>query len=201
MFPSTEVRWFIKGALPEKVSAWFEFFDPEPQDPRQDYYLNTRESVKYGIKLREENIQIKTQIADLGLFAVLQDIEGQMAKYEKWSFPVTSNEEWASLIERPDVWVPVKKMRQMIRFTLEGGFPDKIEMEERVENGCEVELSTLEVIDKAYWSLAFEAFGKTADVNLEKTLSHIFESRSCPLSLSKERSFGYAQLIYDLEDQ
>lgn len=197
MTPSTEVRWFFEATIPKSVSDWFDLFHAEEEDPRTDYYLNHTGTARLGIKLREENIQIKTHIANLALPELMEIVEGQVAKYEKWNFPVISNEEWSTLIQRPEVWIPVKKMRKMMLFTLEGGYPDPVDMEERLEEGCEVELSQVEVMDKPYWSIAFEAFGQASDINLQKTVQEIFETHSCPASFTKEKSFGYARLIYN----
>ena len=200
MFATTEVRWFYEGKLPDPVADWFYHFNPVIQQPRTDYYLNFTERARVGIKLREENIQIKTRISAFESLRYLLNVAGEAAKYERWSFPVVGNEEWITLINRPDVWIPVKKMRRMMRFTLDGGYPDQIEMEESADNGCEVELSQVEVTGKAYWSLAFESFGPTAEVNLEKTVWDIFENQACPVSFEKERSFGYARLIHEMKN-
>ena len=86
----------------------------------------------------------------------------------------------------------------MLRYTLGGGFPDRIEMDERIQEGCEVELSKIELIDKTYWSLAFEAFGPSAEMNLEKTTREIFESKTSPIFFDEENSLGYARLIHDI---
>lgn len=199
MFSSTEVRWFFEEGLPHNISEWFELFDPEYQDPRTDYYLNFTEKAQLGIKLRENNIQIKPKKEDLGIISFLEKVEGHVWHYEKWSFPVVTNEEWTELVARPDVWVPVKKIRKIMRYTLEGGFPDRIAMDEQTNEGCEVELSEVEVMDREFWSLAFEAFGTTAEANLQKAVREIFERHSCPVSFPKEKSLGYARLIHDIQ--
>lgn len=198
MFSSTEVRWFFNEPLPQALSRWFALFDPISQAPRTDYYLNFTDNADIGIKLREEQIQIKHVVADLGV-QHFTNAEGQVIKYEKWSFPVVSNSEWATLVNRPDVWVPVKKIRQMLKFTLGGGYPNKVRMDEPLDNGCEVELSKVEVKDKEYWSLAFEAFGSSAELNLQKTIREIFESKSCPFYFEGKKSLGYARLIHDIK--
>lgn len=197
MFSSTEVRWFFEGPYPEEVTLWFEEFDPVSQAPRTDYYLSNTDNARMGIKLREGQIQIKCMMADLGVH-YYANAAGKVARYEKWSFPVVSNEEWSALVVRPDVWIPVIKERKMLRFTLGGGFPDRIGMDERVEEGCEVELSQIEIMDKTFWSLAFEAFGPSAEINLEKTTRDIFESKTAPIFFDEENSLGYARLIHDI---
>lgn len=200
MLTTVEVRWFFQEPLPEDIQNWFQFFEPEDLSPRTDYYLNMKDSAGVGIKLREGNIQIKPKKEDVGTRMFLKNVEGNIARHEKWSFPVTSNEEWAEMIKKPEIWVPVNKIRKLIRYTLEGGFPDKTGMEEQVDEGCEVELSRVEVLDKPYWSLAFEAHGASAKSNLEKTVQEIFRKNTCPISLDKEKSFGYTQLICDIQE-
>ncbi|MBL6447392.1 hypothetical protein JMN32_13820 [Fulvivirga sp. 29W222] len=198
MLSSTEVRWFFEGALPKAMSDWFNFFEPFFQAPRTDYYLSNTDQARMGIKLREGQIQIKCLTAEMGE-EYYANATGKVARYEKWNFPVVSNEEWGTLVARPEVWLPVKKERKMLRFTLGGGFPDRVDKDEIVENGCEVELSEIEIIDKTFWSLAFEAFGSLADMNLQKTTHDIFEKKVCPIFLDKENSFGYARLIHDIQ--
>lgn len=197
MFSSTEVRWFFNESLPEAVSDWFDLFDPVIQPPRTDYYLKNTDNARMGIKLREGQIQIKCLVAKKGVQYYANAV-GKVSQYEKWSFPVVSNEEWSALVARPDVWIPTKKERKMLRYTLGGGFPDRIEMDERIQEGCEVELSKIELIDKTYWSLAFEAFGPSAEMNLEKTTREIFESKTSPIFFDEENSLGYARLIHDI---
>ncbi|ELR73664.1 hypothetical protein C900_02068 [Fulvivirga imtechensis AK7] len=199
MLSTTEIRWFFEEALPEEMQEWFEHFSPEDLPPRTDYYLNMEESAGVGIKLREGNIQIKPIKAERGARQFLENVEGNVSQYEKWSFPVTSNEEWPEMIRKPDVWIPAIKIRKLLRFTLGGGYPNKIGMEELVDEGCEVELSKVEVVDRTFWSLAFEAHGSTAQANLEKTVDEIFRNKACPIRLVKEKSFGYTHLIRDIQ--
>lgn len=199
MLSTTEVRWFFEEAFPENVQEWFEYFDPKDLPPRTDYYLNMADSAGVGIKLREGQIQIKPKKADLGTYRFLENVEGNISQYEKWSFPVTSNEEWPEMIRRPDIWIPTIKIRKLLRYTLEGGYPDKIGMEEQVSEGCEVELSKVEVVDRTFWSLAFEAHGSNAQAHVEKTVNEVFRNKKCPITLVKEKSFGYTHLICDIQ--
>lgn len=200
MLTTFEVRWFYTGPLPEAIQEWFEYFEPADQPPRTDYYLNMKDSAGVSIKLREGSIQIKPEKENFGVHSFLKDVGGVVKHYEKWSFPVTSNAEWAEMIRKPDIWVPVNKIRKLLRFTLEGGFPDSIGKEEQPDEGCEVELSKVDVVDESYWSLAFEAHGSDAKGNLGKTINELFHNKSCPVPLSEENSFGYTRLISDIHE-
>ncbi|UII22188.1 hypothetical protein [Fulvivirga ligni] len=198
MLNSVEVRWVFEGKLPEVMETWADTFQAKHQPVRTDYYFHKHDQGTLGIKLREGNIQIKPLINTLSKYSFGAH-EGQLEQYTKWSYAVEDNKEWSFMIQHPETWVEITKSRKMTRFTLEGGFPDRIEMGVNVEEGCEMELSHLSVRDQDYWTLAFEAFGTTPEENLHKVLRHIFETSEPPVTLSLENSFGYAQLIHDIQ--
>ncbi|MBL3657847.1 hypothetical protein [Fulvivirga sediminis] len=198
MLNSFEVRWIFQGKLPDNMLQWVETFAPEEQSIRTDYYFNKTENGTLGIKLREGSIQMKPLLKEVGHFT-FNDHKAKIESYSKWSYLVQDNQEWSYMIEEPETWLPVTKSRLMNKYTLAGGYPDRVEMKDRVEQGCEMELSNISILNKDFWTLAFEAYGKEAEVNLQKTLRYVFETSELPQVLPFQNSFGYAQLIHDIQ--
>ena len=61
MFPTIEVKWFFRGAVPSGIWEWIclHGHDWEKQPPRIDNYLQITEGDSLGVKLREGRIEIK----------------------------------------------------------------------------------------------------------------------------------------------
>ncbi|MCV3217308.1 hypothetical protein OGM63_28005 [Plectonema radiosum NIES-515] len=70
--------------------------------------------------------------------------------------------------------------------------PQAVFANERIDNGCSVELTRLLILPNPWWSLAFEASGEEACLmdNLQKTASWVFKTYEGSKLLAAD-SFAY----------
>jgi hypothetical protein len=173
MFISAEIRWFWPDAPPPALHDWFASIGIHgcalgggADDPRPDVYLRdaTRE---LGIKARGgKTVEVK------GLVAVASDgllagpFAGPIEIWGKWSA--------AALTLNPARTIETRKRRWLRKFVTTGAIPREIPLNNKEqptdENmalpaiGCNVELTHVSVASQAWWTFAFEAFGKLTTI-------------------------------------
>ncbi|WP_235526439.1 hypothetical protein [Nostoc piscinale] len=81
MLTTIEVRWFYPGTIPTEIEEWF----PQNCSPekREDWYLYAPKCDYWGIKLRQERLEVKWRKAELGVLNVGELIEGRVEKWGK----------------------------------------------------------------------------------------------------------------------
>jgi hypothetical protein len=166
MLTTAELRWFNRGTLPEEISHWFEqdcIGDYlAPPEEREDLYLYSVGCDYLGIKLRQGRLEIKWRGAELGVLRFGDQVEGKAEKWGKWLCEDPTVEIFQpKVVVGEKAWVGVKKVRSQRQYQV---LPDKsitaVPVTESIDQGCTVELTQLEINGNAWWSLAFEAFGK-----------------------------------------
>jgi hypothetical protein len=205
-FVSTEVRWFFEGPLPPRVLAWFHTVEQKPQEQpsRVDYYLDLGAYDSLGIKLREGRIEIKQREILHGTIQLGAQSVGAMEQWRKWSwdlaYPVPGRAPgWNS----SPAWIGVEKKRWLFLYQTgrEGDIapaPDG----EGIEQGCQVELSRIQVQGQAGWSLSFEAFGGEAAGReaLLLVAAQFLAGKPIDLPLSAANSYGYPKWLAGRRD-
>lgn len=204
MYPTLEVRWFIRGSIPEEVREWFARGDPAPIDapPRVDYYLCLQRSNALGIKLREGRIEIKQRLHQYGNIRFHRRVTGTIEHWRKWSMPLaTTGESLAEILVPESSWIAVRKERMLRGYRCDadgqvvatpGGYADR---------GCHMELTSVQAGDRVWWTLAFEAYGAEPSLrgSLTSTMGYILERDGAPTSLDGRDSYGYARWLALLE--
>jgi hypothetical protein len=197
MFPTVEVRWFYTGIIPREVLAWFQQGAYEPDQPscRVDHYLRLGDIDSLGIKLREGRIEIKQRYGQQTIVRFHEHVAGVLEGWCKWSLALA--EPVASL---PDIlipascWVAVQKERQVQRYQVVGHRQIVTVPAQRFpEQGCTLELTSIQARATAWWSLAFEAFGDETSLrdNLLLTVEQVLAHDGVPCSLEAADSYGY----------
>ncbi len=198
MLTSAELRWFSRGTLPTEISRWFELDDfgdrLAPPEEREDLYLYSEGCDYLGIKLRQGRLEVKWRQAELGSVIFGDRVEGKAEKWGKWlcEDPTAKSFQPATVVGEK-AWVGIKKVRSHRQYQV---LPDKsliaVPVAEPIDQGCTVELTELSVGGKAWWSLAFEAFGKDdcLMLHLQTVASYVFKTDSGP-KLAVEDSYAY----------
>lgn len=150
MLETWEKRWFGEGAIPLKMQQWSEELGFVMQPVRSDLYLINKGGRNLGIKWREGSLQIKELIK--------KEEPDQYEKYQKWSFDL-SEKNMADKLDKYEKWQTVTKKREMAKWSLNNEGFSRVEIDEEVEEGCEVELSALVINDHLWWTVAYEATG------------------------------------------
>ena len=183
MYPTTEVRWFVPGPVPDEAQLWFEGLGwPVEMAERTDRYLVPASADEPGIKLREGLIEVKARTAVLGVEHLAPSVDGVSETFRKWSFP---------LAEAPPTpsagWIDVAKTRRLRTYTQEIA-----DAAEGPEIGCSVELGEVRLGDGVWWTVCLEAFGsdEAARLNIiRKTAKRVFYTITITLDLTQ--SVGY----------
>jgi hypothetical protein len=184
MLTTYELRWFYPGTIPENIQFWFEQHclvqSSQPQEPREDLYLYSPECEFLGIKLRQEQLEVKWRQAELGVISCGEIVEGKVEKWSKWECHDSTGESFqAQQIASNPVWVSVQKVRYAQTYEVLDEFSlQAVSENESINNGCHVELTHLTINENTWWSLAFEAFGDDACIleNLQVTANRVFSS-------------------------
>ncbi len=198
MLISNELRWFYPGSIPEDMEHWFKqncLFDSlQSPEEREDVYLYSPECDYLGIKLRQGRLEVKWRQSELGVVRFGDSIEGKAEKWGKWLCEDSTKESFQTktVVSSPS-WVSVQKVRYSQLYQIVPEFPPQpVSANQRIDNGCSVELTRLLIRENAWWSLAFEASGEEARLmdNLQKTASWIFNSYRGSKLLAAD-SFAY----------
>lgn len=184
MLISNELRWFYAGKLPENILLWFQqtcMIDPlKSPEQREDLYLYSPECDYLGIKLRQGRLEVKWRQASLGMMSFGQLVSGNAEKWGKWLCEDSQGESFqAATVLSNSCWVNVQKVRYSQLFQVFADFSvQAVATNERIDNGCSVEITNLLVQENACWSLAFEAFGEDRRIkeNLQATASWVFDT-------------------------
>jgi len=204
MFPTLEVRWFIRGNIPEQVREWFVRGDPAPinEPPRVDHYLCLQRTNALGIKLREDRIEIKQRLHQYGNIRFHRRVTGVIEHWRKWSLPLAATgESLAEMLVPRSSWMGVRKDRMLRGYRCDadgqvlatpGGYADR---------GCHMELTGVQAGDRVWWTLAFEAYGAEPSLrgSLASTMGYILERDGPPTALDGRDSYSYATWLALLE--
>ena len=167
-----EVRWFHPGRVPAPVDAWFDALgDPVSAEARTDRYLPAVGD-GVGIKVREGRIETKRRDGTAGPFRAGR-VEAEAEVWTKWLFPAEGD-------PAPAGWVGVRKRRRQRRVGVAGG-------------SCAVEVSEVEVDGETWWSVCFEASGRSAEIRaaaLERAGALWLDRDDAP-ALRAEDEMGY----------
>lgn len=210
-FASCEVRWFLDGESAEHldIRQWFIECAPFPKETvvrppewrgrlggKPDVYLLLPERSDMGIKWREGTLQIKGLVDELGPRTFANRHEGRVDCWIKWTYealPRAYQAPFSSHAGGDLITVPVHKTRALRMFRLDGqSDPTEAPIGEVLERGLGFEITDLEVDDKRYCSVAFEAFPDDASMpeQFACVVGRILESLGT-ISLRIEESMSY----------
>ena len=188
------------GSDSAEVLVWFDRIGPLPekQPIRVDHYLRLPDNDSLGIKLRKRRLEIKQRQQQLGVVDFHQRVSGLVEQWRKWSFPLAQTE--PPLFGSDAAWIAIAKRRRLRRY--------RITVDRQVEGvtaevvpaqGCELELSQIEVTGQQWWSICFEAFGQEASLQdyLRLVARHVFEATEPPL-LEIKASCSYPAWLGDI---
>ncbi len=153
---TTELRWFIDGALPPEILAWFAPVGTLGlTEERVDSY-RIDDQVDVGVKRRfGSTLELKSRRERPEAFATLNGSHGQVERWTRWS-PADEYVE----IDEDAQWVDVEKAIHKRRFDADGReLPIAATTRDAVGRGCDAEVVAVWVDGEPTWSVAFSAFG------------------------------------------
>ena len=198
MFKTKEIRWFFPNQ-DQAIAKWFEEngYLFENTEARIDYYLPLKEKEDIGIKLRDNNIEIKHRTARSEKSKLVSGAKGYFEKYIKWSFSSAENNSLVQEITEEEKydWLPVKKERIGFKLTeASNGELKRVKLEDFPDFGCQIEYTRIKIKDDIAYTFALEWFGdKELKIDLSIIKEIIGENR-----LRSIDSMGYAEFLNKL---
>ncbi len=196
MYPTVEVRWFFQGVIPHPINNWLlgALGPAETQPSRIDYYLLQPGRDDLSVKLREGRIEIKQRWRRLGSVQFHERVSGMVAGWRKWGFDVAADDKnLADILQPQSAWLAIQKTRRLRTLSLSAGDVVRIiPPGEIVDDGCEIEVTSIVVSGKEWWTLGVEVFGRES--SLELTLQAVMSytlSASNPPMLALPFSWSY----------
>jgi hypothetical protein len=196
-----EVRWFCRGRVPGLITTWHKSLGGlyREHEPCADIYLLLPGNSGLGIKWREERIEFKKKMTDLGLVDI-RGVTGKAELWKKWSFTVESGEQTlGTLMSDPENWVTVSKKRYLQLFAFSGvelvPHPGTFGEGETVM----VELSDVEVEGSHSWTVGveFSIQNDETKINIQDLVNRLLMDFP-DLTLDVSVSFGYPQWLAGL---
>lgn len=197
---SAEIRWILKGPVPDRVTSWFGAVLGDVED-RVDLYLVFPGCESVGLKIRNageqsgSKMEVKALRSSPEVVGFAAEMIGRADAWVKWTHSTNDVPDWVrSVVDAESTWVEMRKQRRLRRYSLETGQPVVIG-DERVNCGCSVELVEISVKgDTDWWTFGFESWGAPHDVrtHLRTTaLSWIAEMGPPPQRLQAIDSLSY----------
>jgi hypothetical protein len=201
---SLELRWFVEGHIPGKLSRWYERevvgsdSDWKPEASRVDTYLPTECSDHLNVKLRQGSLEVRIRENHFRFCSSNGRFAGFAESWSKWvwkylrAFEADIQQAFAAT--QGSDWISVQKSRQQRKFGFVRGHLEPIPMENRSEYGGMLELSPLLVDGCPWWTLAIDTFGNPS--SREEMLTTIVDNilSTAPVELSEHQSGSYATL-------
>jgi hypothetical protein len=199
MLISAEIRWFWPREAPAGLQEWFTSLDTHGcpaggGQPRVDAYLRDPSQRELGIKLREgRGVEVKGLITILWTSLSADPFVGPIEIWAKWNSKALSLNETTTL--------KTKKTRWLRKFDTAGVDAREIPLDANEQPssgaplptlGCNVELTQVEVNADIWWTLSFEAFGKTTTVANDLRASAAVLATRRPPSLGAASVESYA---------
>jgi len=203
-FPTLEARWFCLGTIPEQVREWFARSEPAPihEPSRVDHYLRLQRGHGLGIKLRQGSIEIKQRLHQYGNISFHRHVTGVIEHWRKWSLPLAADGEGvAEMLVPKSSWIAVRKDRMLRAYRCDAGGQIIATQGEYADQGCHLELTSVQARNRVWWTLAFEAYGVESSLrdSLASTMQYILKYEGTPYRLDARDSFGYARWLALLE--
>lgn len=202
MQQSLELRWFFKDDKGKKQALdWFHTIGGDKHNPesiRTDYYFNNFNNGSLGIKLRENQLEIKEKLPVLSKYDELWKDRGNIEFYNKGEFNIDPHDKFFSKITKGgkhEKWIALVKKRRLAKIKITD--TDNVEIcpgSVLVDDGCSIEITTLTLKDDHWWTLCFEAYAKRnkMDDNFFNSFGYIADSFETLYPLLKPKlSMGY----------
>lgn len=200
VYPTAEVRWFGRGAVPAAVASWFRRFEHPPvEEPlRVDRYLRQVGTDSISVKVREGRLEVKQRGRAYGLLRFHKQVVGCVHLWRKWSFALAPDLVSRAALAEPH-WIAVEKRRSLHRYRVDGEKVVLLGEADVAEEGCDLELARVRVGEVAWWTVGLEAYGD--ETSLEDTLVLVtgiaLGPNDVPL-LPEEDSLAYPKWLHQV---
>ncbi len=211
MLNTSELRWFIRGSVPDEFSGWFSAGRPPALELREDHeYLLFPACDSVGVKARGGKFEIKARAGSSRVLPLPFRIGGRSEDWVKWSLSAEELPQFDRVLHKSGEWMRIAKDRLLYRFAGQGDGPFEISAGENgpPPSGYSVELTKIEVEREphSWFTFGFEAFGPRPDTTgiLREAVHDFFGKHGCPPGklLTRKNSLSYpAWLMMNYSDR
>jgi|SRR5579859_1601494 len=209
ILPSVEMRWFLTEEPSElKLLIYDDHVEAVQEEKRDDYYLCLPRINFVGTKMREYraagaasrpklNLEFKLLEREFDPVTFSQGGTGIMQAWRKWSVELDVNavEYMDSTTRVPGRWIKVTKTRALRKYIVNAGKAELVLANTRVPQGCNVELTTLEIEGRPkWWSFGFEAFADDDFTDLASILKQTISGFGRSM-LQADISYSYPEWL------
>ncbi len=199
MLHSAEARWFFRGTIPTAVDDWFLGGHRIEPESRIDRYLVFPGCDSVGVKLRDTDgsrggeLEIKALIGAPQVTRLTRDVTARTDAWVKWTCPTQAFLEGpGSMRSAGSSWVTVTKLRSLRKFALDGDGFVEVGADQPPDEGCDAELTALDVNRTPWWTFGFEASGPREAVRSHLlTVASRWLEREPPCDLGVIQSASY----------
>jgi hypothetical protein len=153
-----ELRWFYRGYLPAEIANWFDPLGTNgiDADARTDFYLQSN-SPEVGIEIRQGNLEVKHLQQQFDKIDIDRFRESNVEQWSKW---ICQDRSAHAPATGKQGWIQVDKVRQQRFYRVEFSDPLKlVPISTPRKNAVAIELTTLQLCGRAWWTLACEYLG------------------------------------------
>lgn len=199
---TTELRWFYSGKLPSTVIDWFGQDalgqHVENWETRTDCYLWIPACEYLNIKQRENSLEVKLRQLSCGTWQFQNRWIGQVEQWIKWkcSEPLADDSALSPSLTDGQ-WISVEKRRSQRRYqiTLQHE-PQPVPLDCPIPDGCNIEITDLQIEHQNWWSLAFETFGQVeTQSHTLRTVATWLNAMPASPTLEALQSFAYPKWL------
>jgi hypothetical protein len=165
--------------------------------------LNNFYNGALGIKLRENQLEIKTRLEGLSQHDHKWNDKGRMEVYSKCEFDIAAKDQFSFEIlhkKKHEKWIPLHKRRSLAKIKTNGSikiYPGFI----KIDDGCSVEITRLKLEDQNGWTFCVEAYSRKKDIydNFQEAMHFISNTfKKSDEILKPELSMGYPSWLRSL---
>lgn len=196
MEKTKEIRWFMPAGTitpPE----WFDKLDFNTRFNGVEYYLSLQPE-GLEAKVVDQNLRLKQRVEQASLDGLTEKAWGYGLNFISWKFALADHESLSRVTGNSDhYWWPVHKKRRTAQFgEVNGSFAIR-PASEKLDCGCRVSFSEIEVCGSMWDTLSFEFYGSNCLKPAPDLLHEILGDRE----LHQKDSMGYAQFLDKLVDK
>jgi hypothetical protein len=176
---TTEVRWFVHGAVPSSIFRWFARLSTSLEIRRDEYRLDGYHDI--GLKRRDRGpAEVKVRCGSRGSIHVVDDVTGRLEEWRK----VSAIDEGDIPLGEHSRWLDVNKVVLTRTYHLNpDGIPRAVPSQWSSTLGCDVELASVMAGEMPAWTFALEAWGPTSTERsdaLDTSLSRFLDEAAPP---------------------
>ncbi|MFI5048596.1 MAG: hypothetical protein ACHQEA_01875 [Gaiellales bacterium] len=189
-----EIRWIRRGRFSDDVDAWFSRFAPVPET-REDDYLIAPAMAGLSVKIRGgSSFDVKQYQGAVGAVDIPVEGPSRIDSWLKFSFPLAGGADPPHAASA-SAWRKVRKRRQICVFPV----ADARRQTDSPGDTCSVELTEVQALGDAWWTLGFEARGRGALGGIKRAVATVFdEPPPMTPAFQAEEAMSYAEWINEL---